>query len=372
MCVKTSLIAKSASTTLLALSLSLSAAVGKTPTVADEVASFDKLVGDYNLISFGDTTFKSYGDTEGMLAINGSLTIDGGSIATKATFASAKNYSSPPLYVTGSFNASNTVMLQNGYASLPGASKSLTWKSASENLDTSKGAVLLSEINSGSNNTSTSPKTKTDPRSSSLNPSWNFTSLHSQFETISSVLASSSTNGKISVVGQNLVFSPIVTGQHGAIIFDLDMNLLKGNLYNGQAFSNIQINIPDSTNYIINVLNANGKTLFGTNYGINFNVSSTSNYDRLLWNVVGSSGTVTFGNGGQFYGSILAADYEVKNSNTAINGQVVADGVCYSGAELHYTGFEDDIPQTPEASTYGVLGAAACLGLVALRRIRKS
>jgi choice-of-anchor A domain-containing protein len=338
-------------------------------TVAQAVGTFDNLVGDYNLITLGNAVIRSYGDTEGMIAIGGNLTIDGGLIAAKASFANGANYSNPALYVNGTFTSKGLVSVKNGYAALPHASSSATWDSTTRRL-TSSGTDIYTGINSASS------KAALDPRSAALDPHWNFATLGSQFLSLSSVFAGASISGQISVVGQTLKLAPISSGQHGAIVFSLDMDLISGNQYKGQTFTNVQFDVANGCEYIVNVLNADGRTLFGSFGGINFNQDSNSHYDRLLWNIVDKKGTtaetVTFGNGGQFYGSVLAPTYLVKNGeNTPINGQVVAGSLDYNStgsAELHYTGFDGDIPETPEASTYGLFGGVICFGLVLLRR----
>jgi choice-of-anchor A domain-containing protein len=338
-------------------------------TVPQALLNYDTLVGDYNLITFGDATLHGYGDTQGGLAVGGNLTIDGGAIATQSTFANGASYASPTLYVKGSLTVNGTVTLQNGYAATPGVpSTGWSWTGSSGNQLKQGSAVRLDEVNSPS------AKANLDPRSASLNPNWNFTSLKTQFTDISTALGSAAVSGKISVVNQTLTLAPIVANQHGAIVFDLDMNLLVGNRYNGQTFSNIQFNVATGSDYIVNVFNGNGDTLFGTSSGINFNQGT--GYNRLLWNIVDTpnttSDTISFGNGGQFFGSILAPTYLVKNAaGTIINGQVVADTFAYSCNELHFTGFCDDLPPTPEPSTYGLLGAVCCVGVAGFSRWRK-
>lgn len=355
------------------LSLALLTAAGALPlnaalTVNQAIDNYDALIRDYNLITFGDATIRSFGDVEGGLAIGGNLNIDGGEVATKSTFANGAAYTDPTLYVKGSLNVNGTLKLQNGFASTPAVPSGWSWTGSSTNKLKNGSSVRLDEINSPST------KANIDPRSASLNPNWNFANLKTQFIDISTTLKNANTSGKFEVVGQTLKLSPIVSGQHGAIVFNFDMNLLVGNKYNGKSFTNVQFNIADDTNYIVNVLNGNYDTLFGFSGGINFNAGS--GYERLLWNIVDAPGvtndTFTFGNGGQFYGSILAPTYTVKNSGgTAINGQIVANTFDYSCDELHFTGFDSDLPPTPEPSTYGLLGAVFCAGIAGFSRWRK-
>lgn len=359
---------------LAALALGSQGAI-RAATAAEAAAAFDTLVGSYNLVSLGNARLLNYGDTEGGIAAGGSLTIDGGAIAAHpektgqpASFAS--------LYVNGAVNYTGNggmIQMQSGHAALPNFGNGNQWDSAAKRLRHGN-TDILSQINS------TDPLGSTDPRAVVLNPAWNFAALAATARSISATLAASAPAGSISVVGQNLTFSAGAAPAHGAIVFDFDASLLSGNLYAGSLISNIAIQVPADALFIINVFNANGRTLFGG--GINFNYNDS--YTRLLWNIVGGPGldaasqTVTFGNGGQFYGGILAPDFTVKNLNTSINGQIVAGGFDYSGAELHFTGFDfpNDPTETPapvpEPATYGTFGAAVLLGLAFLRRKAKA
>jgi len=338
---------------------------------------FDQAVGNYNLVTYGNATLNNFGDIEGGLEIGGNLTIGGAAIATKLTSAAVKNSTTTPtLYVKGTItdSSSNSIKLQNGFAALPGmAGKAgYSWNSTTD-LFKKGTTTVLSEVNSSSPTADVDPRTK--------NPGVNFSTLETNMTNVSKSLATATATGTIKVSGGNLEFLAPVNSS-GVVFFDLDMNLLSGHKYNGLSFSNISIDVPTDIDFVVNVENANGKTLFGEGYGINFN--SGTGDSRLLWNIEGGSlahpGTLTIGNGGAFYGSILAADYNlIDESNTFINGQVYADtftGSTYgssgcdsgSGTEMHFLGFDSDLPPAPEPSTYGLAGAALLGGLVFLRR----
>lgn len=351
-----------------ASSLALAAAAAASPA-EDAIASFAHLTKNYNLVSLGDARIRNYGDTEGGLAVGGSLTIDGGVVAALPS-KFGQTDALPTLYVHGGLNYTGNgslLRIQAGHASLPAFNPGATWSPVARTLSLA-GTTHLSQINSSSTHAAT------DPRTASLDPGWDFAAIKAQYQAISATLASVAPAGSISVVGQQLSFTA-APDAHGAIIFNLDASLLSGNLYNGQMISGISIDVPGTAVFVINVLNADGRTLFGN--GINFNYDDS--YSRLLWNIVGPDDapgqTVSFGNGGQFYGSILAPNYLVTNTgNTPISGQVVAGSFDYENAELHFTGFDfpegfdELLPPVPEPSTYGLAGAAALLGLAFWRR----
>lgn len=335
-------------------------------TVGSALMQFDQNVRNYNLISFGDASFYSYGDTEGGLAVQGNLFLDGGAIAAMPNkFVLSGD---PTLFVGGTLSVSSAAHLQSGYAALAaGANASWSWNAVDYRLV--NGGSMLSTVNTPH------PLGDVDPRLNLGPAGWDFASLRTSFVGISQTLASAAATGSVQITGQTLKFVAPVDDVHGAIVFDLDADLLVGNTYAGQMFSNVQFDVPAEDAYVVNIRNAAGRTLFGGN-GINFNAGS--GYERLLWNVVDgspdSAETVRFGNGGQFFGSVLAPTWDVSNDfGTAINGQVVAGGFSHRGAELHYTGFtyhEEFDYEVPEPGTYGLIGAGVCMALALLRRRR--
>ncbi len=328
--------------------------------VDSSLVQFDEAVRNYNLISFGNASFARYGDTEGGLAVGGNLFLDGGAIAAQpGKFTPSAD---PTLYVAGQLSINQNATLESGYASINALSNlSWSWNGLDKRL--LRDGSVFSTVNSSA------PLAGVDPRVNPGAADWDWAALQDGFVGISSVLAGSDASGKIVITDQTLRFSALKPAAGGAIVFDLDADLLLGNTYGGAMFSNIQFDVPSGSAYVVNVRNAAGRTLFGTG---NFNLGS--GYERLLWNIVdetpGVSDDVRFGNGGQFFGAVLAPTFNVFNDlGTAINGQVVAGTFTHSGAELHFTGFEYDY-EVPEPGTYGALGAAACLGLVFLRRRR--
>jgi choice-of-anchor A domain-containing protein len=183
----------------------------------------------------------------------------------------------------------------------------------------------------------------------------------SNFASISAGLSRAAATGSISVSAQNLLFSTNQTS--GVVVFSLDASSLSGNTYNGQTFSNLQINVPTGVNYVINVVNiASGQTLFGS--GVNFNAGL--NNSQLLWNFEGSS-NFTLSAGGNFYGSILAPASTITD-NTTINGQVVASAFVDQGVELHDTDFAVVSAVVPESRAFAGWAAGLCLAGVAFHR----
>ncbi len=338
-------------------------------TVGQALQRYDDLIKNYNLISFGNTTLTHIGDSEAGLAIGGNLVVTGTTDFATQPAAFGLN-SNPTLYVEGTIsttNANDLLRLQSGHASLPGATASWSWGTTTNNLGTNSD-VVFSSINSSS------ATANIDPRSTSLDPQWDWSRLENQFRNISTTLANAAPTSTAFVDNSgSLVFNaPYLNPYNDVTIVNFDARLLSGNTYNGTAFSNVRLNVPGNASFVINVLNANNRTLFGTGSGINFNAGP--NDKNVLWNIVGANSAtdldVIFGNGGQFYGSILAPNFNVFNDGqTNINGQIVAKTFEYSGRELHFTGF-DDIPPVPEPSTYGLLGAAALLIGVVLKRRR--
>jgi len=333
------------------------------------VASFDKLVRSYNLISLGNASFTSYGDTEGALAVAGNLSLDGGSVATKTPAAGVGP--APTLYVGGNLTLNGTTSLSSGYAATPALGGSWSWDGTQARL--SGGGGVLSTINSSDS------LARSDSRGNAVPSAWTWTTLADSFKSISATLAAIPPTGTISISGQTLSLIAPVSAQTGDVVtFTLDASLLSGNTYNRQMFSNVQFNVPAGLDYVVNVVNAAGKTLFGTGSGINFN--SGSGYEALLWNIVaaddgGPTPSVSLGNGGQFFGAVLAPSVNLSNAGgTAVNGQVVAASYTHSGAELHYTDYTPALvfSAVPEPSTWGACGLGLCFLLGVGRRFRKN
>lgn len=335
-------------------------------TVDQAVGRFDQLVRNYNLISFGNASFTNYGDTEGPLAVGGNLHLDGGSVGNSP--AKYGVTSDPTLYVAGQLTLNNFTHLNSGYASTPGLGGGYTWDATQRRLTGGGGTLSTSNSNN--------PLASADPRANPAPANWSWSSLQSDLIAVSSVLAAAPATGTIQISGQTLQFVAPAGQTSGVVVFTLDMANFSGNLYdangnksfdqNNERVSNVQINVPEGVAYVVNVINANGTTIFGGS-GINFNAGT--NNDQLLWNIVpdndsATADSVRLGGGASFYGSVLAPLVDLGNSgNVAINGQVVASSFTQSNAELHYLGFDSPVvfSPVPEPGTWG-LGAILVVG----------
>lgn len=318
------------------------------------VYKYDSLISNYNLITFGDATIRNYYDTEGALAVGGNLCIDGGKIAANYPIGSAN---SPTLYVGGK--------LFQGDGS--------KFKTANGKLIGNNGVYL--SLGSGFSTIVGKNVAPTTISGQPLPKNWlNPTLQKNQFLDISNTLSLAVANSSITQANNKLTFNSGISS--GVAVFKLDLSLAK---YKNLSNLDIEFDGNADTTYVVDVTNSNGSTLFNSN-SIHF--VHNNNLDNILWNFVDDSRSsndhVTIGST-DFFGSILAPTFTVSNTATArINGQVVADSFNYNGQclsdshELHYIGFEADLPPTPEPSTYGLIGAVFCTGLVGVRRWRKN
>jgi choice-of-anchor A domain-containing protein/uncharacterized repeat protein (TIGR02543 family) len=304
--------------------------------VGTDVSTFATDVRNYNLITLGNASLTSSNDTQEGLAVEGNLILDGNTLMSGggAGFVSSGD---PGLYVGGHLTLNGGYSKMNGgYASTPGVGTGFTFSSKRLTAPSAYGSGILDSTNSSATNASTSPITNPVPTG------WSWSGLTTSLSTLSSDLASAPATGTISATSNNLIFTPpSPTPTSGVVVFSLDCNLLGMGTYNGHSFSNVQINVPANVDYVINVINASGQTLFPC--GTNFN--SGSNNGQILWNIVGS-GTVSL-DGGQFFGAILAPGINLVTGSTIINGQVAAASFSDTGAELHFTTFQPAVVAAP-------------------------
>lgn len=332
-------------------------------TVAGALSDFQSSLDDYNLVSLNDATLDNAGDTQGGLAIGGSLTVTSTTYVATGGSSDLPGSSAPTLYVAGGLNlGGNTLGVNAGDAALPGlSSSSWSWNATQKQLTESGNGGTFSQSNGSGAYAGSSPLSNPGPAS------WNWSTLASNLQADSAALANAAATGTISVnSGQNLIFTPNTTPAAGStVVFTLNASLLSGNTYNGSTFSNISISVPTDVNYVINVINSAGTTLFGS--GANFN--SGTNNGQLLWNFVGSSGSsVTLGTSGSFYGSILSPSMTVNTGGMTVNGQVAASSFSDSGAELHFEGFDAVAVVVPEPLTFALWGVGLCGVAVVMRR----
>jgi len=322
---------------------------------AQVAAAVDSYIADaagYNLVSLGNVTFNQVSDTAGGVAIDGAFTID-----NNATTLVGMSWagSAPSLYATGqlAISSGQTVKVNNGYASTPGATGWIWSGSPADNLTKSGQGVL--HYNSGMTQ---------DPTNPANNPNWNWSALTSQFESISATLNAATPTGTIGVNGGgNLVLNPNGASS-GVVVFNLDASHLAGNQYFGQTIQNFAINVPNNLTYVINVTNLAA----GASFLSGVNVNSGSNDGQLLWNFSGSTdGNFTFANGGKFYGSVLAPDLTLT-SDTYQEGQVVVGGLTQNQDELDFGNYLAEIAIPEPAAGALWLGIACALAAGMARR----
>ncbi len=330
-------------------------------SVNNAVWTVDQTIRNYGLISFNNASFTNYGDTWGPLAVGGNLYLQGGAVAQKPNLYGPS--SDPTLYVAGNLTMQNFVHLESGYAALPGLTGNYSWDATQKRLTGGGGTLSTSNTNHALGSS--------DPRNNPGPANWNFATIQQQLAT---ALAAATATGLIQIQGQTLKLN--ANGQtSGVVVFNLDMNLFNGVLYdangngswdqNQERVSQVKIDVPANVTFVVNVTNANGKTIFN---GLNFNEGA--NNDQLLWNIVPDNNpsladSVSLGGGARFYGSVLAPLINLSNSgNVAPEGQIVANSYTHNGAELHFKPFDStvDFTPVPEPSTWG----ACAVGLAGL------
>ena len=343
-------------------------------SVTNALYTIDQSIRNYGLISFGNASFTNYSSTGGPLAVAGNLHLDGGSIAQQGDrFGSS---SDPTLYVGGNLTMSNWVHLQNGYAALPNLTGSFTWDATQKRLSGNGGILSTSNTRD--------PLGAVDPRNNPAPSNWDFATLQSTLAQASADLAAATANGLIKLNGQNLIFD--ANGQtSGVVVFNLDMNRFNGVYFdadgngswnrNQERVSNVSISVPSDVTYVINVLNATGRTILD---GINFNAGTNNN--QLLWNITPDANpsladSVRLGGQSRFYGTVLAPLIDLSNSaNVSPEGQVIAATYSQTNAALNFASFEPNVSFTPvpEPRAWALAGIAAALLSIGLQRRRRS
>lgn len=339
--------------TICCLGLVAGSGLGFAQTTLSAVNQFSEIMRDYNAVVLNNGNFQN-SNMQGSIAVRNNLTTSGGSIAYgKAIYANSPN---PTLYVGGTLTVNGETKLESGYASLPGSSGQFIQVNANQrHFKTSNGGKLNMD-------NLTAPQSYTDPRNSQTNPppaNWNWATIESQAISLSAQLAAANATGTIQMVNQTLTFSSVDTSP-GVVVFNLDASLLSGNYYNNQMVSGFNFAIGENQTFVINVLNADGKTLLGSamNMGAN-SFTGAGGAGQLLWNITGS-GNVTLGsNGGDFYGSILAPEATINNGRL-VDGQILARNLNYSNVQLHYTDFSPTAVLIPEPGTYALWTLGLC------------
>ncbi|MCF3648518.1 choice-of-anchor A family protein [Synoicihabitans lomoniglobus] len=353
--------------------------------VEQSISQLDGLLRNYNLISLGNATFSGSQDTHGGMAISGDLFIGSGTAIAQRPDLFQPG-SDPSLYVGGQLTTNGTFHLDSGHASLPNLAGGWTYTPVDQRLSNGSGGVLSSANAYGQGDALAA----LDPRTNAVPENWDWTALSNGFTGISTTIATASATGSLALDSGSLTFSANGITE-GVVVFDLDMNLFSGRIFdangngdfdfNTEKIDNIVINVPDDVVFAVNVRNGtNGSAIFGpSGSGVNFNAGT--NMDQLLWNITPDADPLTvdsilLGGGASFFGTVLAPLVNVGNSgNVAPNGQIVAANYTQSShAELHYVGFDSPISfsAVPEPSAWGL--SAMALGAVVVwtrsRRVR--
>ncbi len=192
----------------------------------------------------------------------------------------------------------------------------------------------------------------------------NFASLRSSLSAETLTLAGLTSNGTLSVSGNNVT----LTGTSATLnVFNISSTDFKPN-------SNINFNIPAGSTVIINVDGQQVNISSSIHFSINGQQVSDSNNDggKILFNFYDATGLTI---NTQFDGSILAP-FATFNGSSQLGGTVVAAEIDSTG-EVHNIEFTGTVPTapppavTPEPATLTLLGTGV-LSLAGMFRRRKS
>lgn len=347
-------------------------------TALQALASYDSLVRDYNVITFGNLTLNGT-HTDGGIAVGGNLSLGSGTVLAMHSVAATS--SNPSLYVNGQVVLNGGAQLNNGYASTPNLSNSVAWTYNPANNQYQRG--LASNGQTLSYNTSNT-LAYSDPRTVAGPAGWSWSAVQSEAISVSMDLASLAATGTVSRTGQTLTF---VSDASGVTVFTLDASKFSNGGYdfdgngsvnfNTEGLSGYVANLANDQYFVINVINAtsaDGSLTFLQ--GLNGNAGT--NNDQLLWNIIPDSNAATADTlnlGANLYGSVLAPLVNIQSNGRYLNGQVVAGSYTQSGAEIHYAGGYDGpvaFSPVPEPSTYALLGSVLCVAGIVVRRFRNS
>ncbi len=326
-------------------------------SIEQAVVAFDTHVNHFNVLTAQNLTLSNT-HTDGAIATAGNLTLNS---STDIVLHSQKLGSGPSIYVGGQLNVSgNNNKLLAGTAYIPNFSQTTTWNNP--NNANQKWLVGSGGQLDVSNSSITQTSLVTPPAMD-----WNINTALAELASASAALAQASATGTLAVSGDTLLLNTTQTS--GVAIFNLDAN-------DAASWSGLNIgtgwDIPDDMVYVINVFNADGKTLFAGNNGNN----NSDFASRLLWNIVpdndsGTASSVTFGS--NLYGSVLAPLMDLTSNGTYLNGQIVSNSFYQSGAEVHHIGFDASsvtFSAVPEPRVWGLAGLGLATVVALLRRRR--
>lgn len=327
--------------------------------VVQAVTTFNTAVQNYNVITSGNLTLHNT-HTDGAIAVGGNLNLSGDNVLVMHGQTEGSN---PGIYLKGQLNISGNSYLNNGYVYAPNLAKGTTYTNTTDGRYLQNGGTLRYNTSAAGS--------YVDPRDATAPSGWALSSAFSTLTSVSNTLAAATATGTINFSSNSIQLSTSLTS--GVAVFNLNANQITG-LTN----VNIEINVPQNMVYVINVINADGKTLFGGG-GINFNKGQ--NNDQLLWNIVADSNPATSRTvalGTNFYGSILAPMLDITNGSGGeqnyVNGQIVAANYSHSGAEVHHVKFKtpSGFSSVPEPATWSVFGLAGAALMMGCRRRRRA
>jgi choice-of-anchor A domain-containing protein len=315
-----------------------------TQALTDDLAYYSQDLAGYNLVALTNATLGAGSTTQGGVYVGSDLTVSGS--ATVAS--SAWSLTSPSLYVGGSGSAGLTVPKHKTLTVTNGSAEATAitgWTYGSNTLSSSNGSVAL-------------PSGSADPLTNSAATGFNLATDNLATVTTNLDAAGTTSGASFSVTSGALTFTPPAGQTSGVVVFDMTPSSLSG-------VTKVVIDIPAGLNYVINMVVSSNTTLLS---GASFQDEMGDN--RLLWNFETSSNTITLGNSGTFYGSILATDATIADSATTVSGQIVANTFTESNSNESLDANPLDV-LVPEPSTYGLWALGLC-GLGIAFRLRPS
>lgn len=331
--------------------------------VQQALTTFDSAVRDYNVITLTNLTLNGT-HTDGGVAVGSNFTV-GNSVIAMQTNAGTN----PALYVNGQIDLTANSQFNNGYASTPNLSNALTWTYNPSNNQYQRG--LTDGCYTLSYNTSNA-QAYTNPRNVAGPSGWNWATLQSDIVSASATLAAATATGTIGISGQNLTFS---SSASGVVVFNLDASKIVNGIYdlngdncydqNTERISNIQLNLAADQYFVVNLRNATSDNGCFTLFDGVSNFNSGTNNTQLLWNIIPDNNECTadiLSLGTNLYGSVLAPLVDIQSNYHYLNGQILAQSLTQTGAEIHTLSYQAPVTfsPVPEPSTYAALASALC------------
>lgn len=309
----------------------------------------EQVLEQFNLVVFGN--MQGGHDVEGRALIGGNLTGNSSSFFIKGNQAPASDYKA--LTVGGNLSGGPT-NINNGGALVVGGNVT-----KNVNMNGNGSVAVGGSVTGGANINTSGTKTIGQPVTVP-----NFVNVMNQ---LSDDLKLLTANATAQVSGNKATFD--ASGKGDTVVF---------NIASGSAFfssiGEIAFDLGGADTVIINVggtsMTMNENWLGGVGQSV---------ADNIVWNFYDAT-TLAFGT--EYFGTILATDAKVYQSN-ALNGSVVVKhiaqgsygGTNYRGGEIHQYQFSGDLPgastasvtDVPEPMALGLLGLGL-IGLMAAHR----